>query len=85
MAMPLFVKPDPLDYWKVFSEKHVTVLPATQRVMLPATPIATRPAMLPAIPIAMQLVMLPATLGVTTHSLVDSSVAIITDMESLEN
>ena len=81
MAMPLFVKPDPLDYWKVFSEKHVTVLPATHRVMRPATPIA----MLPAIPIAMQLVMLPATLGVTTHSLVGSSVAIITEVEFLEN
>lgn len=81
MAMPLFVKPDPLDYWKVFLEKHVTVLPAT----LPAIPIATQRVMQPAIPIAMQLVMQPATLGVTTHSLVESSVAIITEMESLEN
>ena len=85
MTMPLFVKPDPLDYWKVFLEKHVTVLPATLPATLPAIPIATQRVMQPAIPIAMQLVMQHATLGVTTHSLVESSVAIITEMESLEN
>ena len=81
MAMPLFVKPDPLDYWKVFLEKHVTVQPAMQ----PAIPIATQRVMLPAIPIAMLPAMQPATLGVTTHNLVGSSVAIITELEFLEN
>ena len=70
MAMPLFVKPDPLDYWKVFLEKHVTVPPATRLAIPPAT----------------QLAIPPATPDVITHRLVGSSVAIRTEVvESLEN
>ena len=98
MAMPLFVKPDPLDYWKVFLEKHVTMQPATQLAMPPATQLAIPIVTQLAIPIVTQLAIpgatqlaipgatLPATPDVITHRLVGSSVAIRTEVvESLEN
>ena len=79
-------KPNPLDYWKVFLEKHVTVPPATQLATPPATQLAIPIVTQLAIPIVTQLATLPATPDVITHRLVGSSVAIRTEVvESLEN